>query len=206
MPPKYTPAEAEASFWSKVDRSGGDDACWPWTAARTAFGYGTTWWRGEAQRAHRVAWAIAIGPIPDGLHVCHSCDDPPCCNPAHLWLGTAADNAADRDRKGRTGAARGDAHGARLHPERLARGDRSGARLHPERLARGEANGSAKLDEAAVREIRRRHAQGESAKALGRYMGVSGFAITCVVTRKTWGHVLPLPGDVPPDSGDSYDE
>lgn len=63
-----------------------------------------------------MAWEMAHGPIPAGMHVCHKCDNPPCVNPAHLFLGTEADNAHDRDRKGRQVAPRGEEHGcARLN-------------------------------------------------------------------------------------------
>jgi hypothetical protein len=57
---------------------------------------------GSVWKAHRVAWTLANGPIPAGMHVLHTCDNPPCCNPGHLWLGTQADNMADMARKGRT--------------------------------------------------------------------------------------------------------
>jgi hypothetical protein len=84
-----------------VDRSGGPDACWPWTG-RTEGGYGRLWFKNKHERAHRVAWALANNqPVPDGMVVCHRCDNPPCCNPADLWLGTRTDNNADRDAKGR---------------------------------------------------------------------------------------------------------
>ncbi|MER6171321.1 HNH endonuclease [Streptosporangium sp. NPDC001681] len=61
---------------------------------------------------HRVAWELANGPIPDGMKVCHRCDNPPCCNPAHLFLGTIADNNADRDQKGRQVSLQGEEHGS----------------------------------------------------------------------------------------------
>lgn len=89
-------------FWSKVDRSGGPDACHPWMTYRTPTGYGRFGpTSGKSVRAHRVAWELTHGPIPSGLQVLHRCDNPSCCNVRHLWLGTIAQNVADRDAKGR---------------------------------------------------------------------------------------------------------
>lgn len=135
-----------AHFWTKVD-VGTPGACRLWLGARSKRGgYGCYWSRGGRKRifAHRVAWILTYGPLPActsvtltkrSACVLHSCDNPPCCNPAHLFLGTPADNAADRDAKGR--AARGARHGSRLRPERVARGDCNGTRQHPERPLRG---------------------------------------------------------------------
>jgi hypothetical protein len=81
-------------FWPRVDRSGGPDVCWPWTG-KTIHGYGFISRNHRHVGTHRVAWELTNGPIPDGLWVLHRCDNPPCCNPAHLWLGTVADNMAD---------------------------------------------------------------------------------------------------------------
>lgn len=97
----------EERFWEKV-RKGAPDECWPWTAgAHHSRGYGTFKDDdGTVQFAHRVAWRLARGPIPQGKQVLHSCDNPPCCNPDCLFLGTHVDNMVDRDAKGRvTGAA-----------------------------------------------------------------------------------------------------
>lgn len=88
-------------FWEKVDRSGGETACWPWTGRRTEDGYGQIWVEDGATRAHRVAWAILRGPLPQGAHVLHACDNPPCVNPSHLFLGDNAANMRDRTAKGR---------------------------------------------------------------------------------------------------------
>lgn len=96
----------EERFWAKVDKSSGPDACWPWTDHRDRSGYGRFHETGKRQQdmAHRSAWRIAHGPIPDGLQVLHRCDNPPCVNPAHLFLGDCADNARDKVAKGRVGA------------------------------------------------------------------------------------------------------
>lgn len=123
-------------FWTKVDKRGPED-CWEWTASRMRDGYGRFLLDGKVRGAHRVAWELVTGqaPEPDVL-VCHRCDNPGCVNPRHLWLGSPADNMADRDRKGRRTAPSGEAHGrAKLtaaQVERIRRGDDSAATLAAE--------------------------------------------------------------------------
>ena len=147
-------------FWSKVD-IGGPDECWEWTAHRQRAGYGEfTVAKGEFHTASRVSLALSIGALPVGMSACHSCDNPPCCNPAHLFLGTPADNTNDCIRKGR--------------------GNR----------ARGEDTFSARLTEEIVRGIRSRVPMryGEMSE-LAREHGVSLNTIAAVVRGKKWGHV-----------------
>lgn len=87
--------------------------CIEWTGYRSPAGYGKIRVGGKGILAHRFAWELVNGPIPPGMCVCHRCDNPPCCNVAHLWLGTQADNNADMYAKGRS--ASGDWQRARTH-------------------------------------------------------------------------------------------
>jgi HNH endonuclease len=94
-----------------VDSSGGFDACWPWNGFRNKLGYGRAWYRGELHLSHRLAWINAFGPVPAGRIVCHACDNPPCCNPKHLYAGTDQTNSDDKAARGRSGDRRGAANG-----------------------------------------------------------------------------------------------
>lgn len=148
-----------------IDKSGGPEACWPWTGRnRHQFGYGVIWDKrlGRAEEAHRVAWRLANGPIPDGHFVLHNCDNPPCCNPAHLYTGTQKQNIADIYSRGRQ-----------------SKWNR-----------RGEANSFAKLTDDAVREIRRLSAAGLKPTEIGRRYGVERTSIKNVLAGRTWKHVV----------------
>lgn len=109
----------------------GSNGCLVWTGLVSGKGYGSISVNGKAQKVHRVVWELAFGPIPPGLCVCHRCDNPPCCNVEHLFLGTSAENTADRHAKGRT--------------SRKGAGDKH---------ARGERVRTTKLTDAQVAEIR----------------------------------------------------
>lgn len=149
-------------FWSHVER-GDTGECWPWLGARNRAGYGWFNFLGRPMNASRAAYILTHGKISGGLLVCHKCDNPPCCNPAHLWLGTDADNAKDRDQKGRT----------RQGEPKL-----------------GEQHSQAKLTRAVVLEIVQ---SSEPDLALGRKYGVSAAAIYNIRHGKAWTHVTGIP-------------
>lgn len=104
------PAQSAKTFWSRVDKSGGPDACWEWRGWRDRDGYGALSVMNKFTRAHRFAFELERGPIPAGLVACHACDNPGCCNPSHLFVGTAADNNRDKEQKGRAKYASGEEH------------------------------------------------------------------------------------------------
>lgn len=161
--------DIEHRYWAKVDQSAGHDGCWPWTAQLNIGGYGIFWdgtynakGQGRKVKATRWAWEQYIGPIPDGLLVCHTCDNPPCQNQRHHFLGTALDNNRDREQKGRGGGHK----------------------------TAGSANGVAKLTDDRVAEIRRRYAAGGIAQhVLAAEYGVTQTLVSQIVRRIVWRHV-----------------
>lgn len=88
-------------FLAKVVLPDHPDMCWGWSGAKFEFGYGAIHFQGNTAYAHRISWLLHHGPIPNGLHVLHSCDNPECSNPRHLFLGTNMDNVKDKVVKGR---------------------------------------------------------------------------------------------------------
>jgi HNH endonuclease len=192
-------------FWEKVSISGGPDACWEWKAVARCMGYGVLQLDGKAQFAHRIAWILSNGAIPDGLCVLHKCDNRPCVNPRHLWLGTRSENTLDMFAKGRQNPPKGDRHPSRLYPEKRPRGDRHGThkhpeawprgdqhflRRHPERILRGEQKVDSKLTDEKVREMRRLFRTGNYLQQdLAEMFGVTFGNVHCVVRYKTWRHV-----------------
>jgi hypothetical protein len=94
-------------FWSGVAKAGDDD-CWLWTLGKDGKGYGGIGIQGRSLRCHKIAYLLVKGDIPAGLQVRHECDNPPCCNPAHLILGTHKQNMEDMAARGRVGTLHGD--------------------------------------------------------------------------------------------------
>lgn len=150
-------------FRSYIDR-GGQNTCWPWIGARFKEGYGAfrvTWATGaRTLRAHRVAYILAHGSVPNSEVVRHTCDNPPCCNPKHLIPGTQLDNTADRKERMRCDHVRGE-----RHPR-------------------------AKLTQAQVDEIRRRLDAGESQEALAEEFDVHPTTISNIGNDKTWTGIV----------------
>jgi len=147
------PERVSARFWSKVDKSGGANACWPWTASLRSDGYGQMHVPGKnggARASHRWAWELTNGPPGRDVFVCHHCDNPKCCNPEHLYLGDDKSNSADK----------------------VARG----------RHVRGERVHSAKLSDADCARIRELLAAGQSQSAIAREFAVTQGTISRVAT------------------------
>ena len=109
MRPQFTSYQI-ATFLSRIDTSAGPDGCWPTTQARDTSGYGRIRFGQPTFAMHRLMYEFVHGPIPDDMLVCHTCDNPPCCNPAHLFVGSAYDNAMDRESKKRLNHPRGETH------------------------------------------------------------------------------------------------
>lgn len=138
------------------------NTCWEWQGQINEGGYGVINSKFGYRMAHRIAWEKANGlPIPDGMIVCHRCDNRRCVNPVHLFIGTDADNVADMDRKGRR------------------------------TILRGSKNGFARLDEPRVAEIKRALARGEFLTPLAKQFGVSVSTINLIEKGRTWRHVSP---------------
>src|SRR4029077_19957001 len=150
-------------FESYFTRSGQDD-CWEWRGERMQsdpkFPYGRYWENRSSRFAHRVAWELANGVIPTGLCVLHRCDNPPCVNPSHLFLGTRADNMADMDAKGRR---------VTMPPK-------------------GEKSGMAKLDTTKIVAIRAAYESGEPQRSIARRFGVCKSTVGYGVRREIWAH------------------
>ena len=177
-------------FWSRVDRRA-PDRCWPFTGPISDRGYGKFSASGS-WRANRLALILSAGLPPTPQHLsCHTCDNPICCNPAHLFWGTHRENMIDSVRKGRHFMLRN-----KMSPEerrerrrvvsRASYYRRGGVPMH---MRVGVRKGTAKLDDAKVVMIRQQYASGASLRGLGRAYGVTHSTILQIVQRKRWSHV-----------------
>lgn len=185
MRPQSTPLvfsqEDVDRFWSRVDRSGGPDACWPWQGPPNGKGYGSLGFGGHVLGAHVVAFIVTHGLVPEGNEVCHHCDNPPCCRPKHLFAGTSSQNQLDCVRKGRN------VH--RTHPELLARGERHGRYTKPESRLQGRANrgGVRKLTADEARAIRVAYRSGGvTQEQLGQRYGIGQAQVSRIIHGQRW--------------------
>lgn len=133
--------------------------CIEWQKSKHTRGYGLTTVNNKSISTHRVSYELFVGPIPDGIFVCHRCDNPPCINPLHLFLGTPNDNMNDMFTKGRNAD------------------------------LRGHRNGGAKLTADDVIEIRRRRANGELLRTIAADFGISESTASQIFNRLRWAHV-----------------
>lgn len=172
----------EERFWSYVSRG---DGCWEWTGHRNGQGYGgfSLGRKHEGnEAAHRVSWRLAYGPIPDGMFVCHHCDNRACVRPDHLFLGTHEDNMRDMREKGRG-----------------ARGDRHWKRKYPWMVKRGELSPAAKLSDADAAEIVRLYfAREATAKEIASRFGVAASTVHRLASGRR--------GALPEDAGQRREE
>ncbi len=144
-------------FLKKVNKT---ETCWLWIGGKSSYGYAKLWNGKKPELASRISWRLFKSDIPDGMCICHRCDNPACVNPDHLFLGTKSDNNVDRAQKGRN------------------------------RDQRGEKNEIAKLTAEQVLEIRQRHAAGGvTQRRLASEYGVCFQAIHDIIRRRNWQHV-----------------
>lgn len=149
-------------FWQKVNKSDDPDQCWEWIASTDKFGYGQFRVGNKIIGSHCVSWEIHNGKIPNRLCVLHSCDNPKCINPKHLFLGTRADNNRDMVAKGRN------------------------------IILKGEKHGNAKLTDESVIEIRKRYkkySKDNNIYTLGKEFNVHPTLIAYVVKHINWKHI-----------------
>src|SRR5712671_2284212 len=152
---------AKQRLLARINRLGPTD-CWPWTGIIGTWGYGVFWLRGHNINASRATYLLLVAAVPKNLVVCHTCDNPACCNPAHLWVGTQADNLRDCRIKGRAKNVRG-----KDHPRTLA-----------------------KLSPRLIEKAKKLHYEkGISQSEIGRRWGVHSSVISRAVRNKTWKYL-----------------
>lgn len=156
--PKRHYCSLECSFWDRVE-FGHPSECWPWPYYKVLSGYGQLRFSGKSFQAHRIIWEELHGKIPDGMCILHTCDNPPCVNPAHLFLGTKLDNTKDMISKGRKGN------------------------------NKGEKNGPAKLTNNDVINIRQLISKGILQKFIAIVYNVDRTTISAINVGKSWSHI-----------------
>ncbi len=154
----YARQSLKDRFWSKVNIKS-ESECWEYIGWITKKGYGQFEINHKQEYAHRVAWTLVNGEIPDGVLICHTCDNPPCCNPSHLFKGTKKDNSDDMIIKGRA-----------VHQQ-------------------GESHGMAKLTEIDVITIRVLNQTGISAYRIAKIYGRGITTVSDIIHKRKWRHI-----------------
>ncbi len=176
--PQFNEADIRR-FWRHVEILTLDE-CWCWKLTKSTGGYGQITVHSRTLKAHRVAYYLFNSVDPESMLVCHKCDNPPCCNPYHLFLGTEKDNIQDAKAKGRLNTAAGDFHGTKTHPERHARGVDSGL---------------AKLNDVTARLARDLYSHGLSQQEIAARLGVTRECASRIIRGNNWKHVI-LPDEI----------
>ncbi len=152
------PIPIEKRFWSKVNKLT-EQECWNWLASRDKDGYGQSYYNSKFIASHRLSWILHYGDIPSKLFVCHTCDNPSCVNPKHLFLGTNSDNMLDMVAKKR-------------NPYR-----------------KGSKHGMSKLNEHQVKFIKQLLSNGRTVYSIAKEYKVSQGTIRNIKFNLTWTHV-----------------
>lgn len=218
-------ANVAARLDAKLDKTSDPKGCWLFTGkARSSFGYGLMYIGRDHRKAghgnsptHRISYVLANRDLPEGKWILHRCDNPPCCNPDHLFAGTHDENMADMMKKQRQQKQQGDEKGCAIYTgaqalavAKLAREGKSSTEIEKTLrvdkrfvsrvrigvawtsvtgLDRGELKSKRKLTEDDVIAIRHHHANGASLDELASRFGVSPSNISMVVNRRTWKKV-----------------
>lgn len=148
-------------FWSRIKVSGDDD-CWEWTRGTTSDGYGIFHFGNSSIRTHRFSYQLKNGAIREHDCVCHSCDNPKCVNPSHLWIGTRAENNADKEAKGRG-----------VHPDQKT----------------GENNSNAILSISSVISIKVMAKNGLPQARIAKYFDVSNALVCMIINGERWNDI-----------------
>lgn len=149
--------ETKDWIWSKINR-GSDSECWPCYTANNEFGYPRLRVFGALFKGHRLVYEMEFGEIPDGMLVCHKCDNPPCCNPNHMFIGSPKDNMSDASKKGRL--ATGDRHGSKP-----GRKKKENFKVDKHTRTTGEMASGSKFKDSTVLEVYEKYKRGGISQA-----------------------------------------